>query len=219
MILERFWSTRFALVNNSSSIWLHLYEKHFTAEEIRDLLAFYDSPVGKKLATAYPRLVLDSMNLGEKWGRDSGEPIMKNLIVRLDAKGYFSLPRIPPKPATQPRSILDSKKDESTGRIAQDDANTVFRVGNGVTAPTVLYKIDPEYSEEAHEAKINGTVVLYLEVDTTGNARNVRVVKGLGLGLDEKATEAVMKWRFKPGLKDGRPVVTAAHIEVKFSWR
>lgn len=92
----------------------------------------------------------------------------------------------------------------------------VYRVGGGVTAPAVLYKIDPEYSEEARKAKYSGTVVLYIEVDQTGHARNLRVVKGIGLGLDEKAIEAVNKWRFKPGLKDGKPVVVAAHIEVNF---
>src|SRR5438876_7929718 len=92
----------------------------------------------------------------------------------------------------------------------------VYRVGGGVTAPAVLYKIDPEYSEEARKAKYSGTVVLYIEVDQTGHAKNLRVVKGIGLGLDEKALEAVSKWRFKPGLKDGKAVVVEAHIEVNF---
>ena len=91
-----------------------------------------------------------------------------------------------------------------------------YRVGGGVSAPTVLFKIDPEYSEEARKAKYSGTVVLYIEVDQTGHARNLKVVKGIGLGLDEKAIEAVNKWRFKPGLKDGKPVTVAAHIEVNF---
>ncbi|MGH9719424.1 MAG: energy transducer TonB [Bryobacteraceae bacterium] len=92
----------------------------------------------------------------------------------------------------------------------------VFRVGGGVSAPVPLYKVDPEYSEEARKAKYSGTVVLYIEVDTAGKARNLRVVKGIGLGLDEKAIEAVNKWKFKPGLRDGRPVVVAAHVEVNF---
>jgi TonB family protein len=92
----------------------------------------------------------------------------------------------------------------------------IYRVGGGVSAPAVLYKIDPEYSEEARKAKYSGTVILYIEVDQSGHARNLRVVKGIGLGLDEKAIEAVNKWRFKPGMKDGKPVVVAAHIEVNF---
>ena len=92
----------------------------------------------------------------------------------------------------------------------------VYRVGGGVSAPAVLYKVDPEYSEEARKAKYSGTVLLYIEVDQTGHARNLRVVKGIGLGLDEKAIEAVNKWRFKPGMKDGKPVAVAAQIEVNF---
>jgi protein TonB len=92
----------------------------------------------------------------------------------------------------------------------------VFKVGGGVTAPTLLYKVEPEYSEEARKAKYQGTVVLYVEVDPSGKAVNPKVIRSLGLGLDEKALEAVRKWKFKPGYKDGKPVTVAATIEVNF---
>jgi periplasmic protein TonB len=92
----------------------------------------------------------------------------------------------------------------------------VFRVGGGVTAPVPLYRPEPEYSEEARKAKYQGTVVLYVEVDATGKPRNLRVVRSLGLGLDEKALEAVGKWKFRPGYKDGKPVTVAATVEVNF---
>ena len=92
----------------------------------------------------------------------------------------------------------------------------VFRVGGGVSAPVLLYKKEPEYSEEARKAKYQGTVVLYVEVDPSGKAVNMRVVRSLGLGLDEKAMEAVKRWKFKPGAKDGKPVTVAATIEVNF---
>jgi len=92
----------------------------------------------------------------------------------------------------------------------------VFKVGGGVTAPSLLYKVEPEYSEEARKAKYQGTVVLYVEVDPNGHAVNPRVIRSLGLGLDEKAMEAVRKWRFKPGYKDGHAVTVAAQIEVNF---
>jgi TonB family protein len=92
----------------------------------------------------------------------------------------------------------------------------VFRVGGGVTAPSLLYKVEPEYSEEARKAKYQGTVLLYVEVDPSGHATNIRVARSLGLGLDEKAIEAVKKWKFAPGRKDGRPVTVAATIEVNF---
>ena len=92
----------------------------------------------------------------------------------------------------------------------------VYRAGNGVTKPELLKKVEPEYSEEARKAKYQGTVVLYVEVDPSGKAINPRVVRSLGLGLDEKAIEAVRKWKFKPGYKDGKPVTVAATIEVNF---
>jgi protein TonB len=92
----------------------------------------------------------------------------------------------------------------------------VYRIGGGVSAPTLIYKIEPEYSEEARKAKHQGTVVLYIVVDDKGMPQNLKVIRPIGLGLDEKAIEAVTKWRFKPGLKDGRPVAVAATIEVNF---
>ncbi len=92
----------------------------------------------------------------------------------------------------------------------------VYRAGGGVTAPALLYKVEPEYSEEARKAKFQGTVVLYVEVDPAGRAVNARIIQSLGLGLDEKAMDAIKKWRFRPGYKDGKPVTVAAMIEVNF---
>jgi len=92
----------------------------------------------------------------------------------------------------------------------------VFRVGGGVSNPTVISKVDPEYSEEARKAKYSGTVRLSVVVDATGHARDIRVVKSLGMGLDEKAVEAVGKWKFKPGMKSGQAVNVQATIEVNF---
>ena len=92
----------------------------------------------------------------------------------------------------------------------------MFRVGGGVSAPKKIFDPEPEYSEEARKAKYQGTVVLYIEVDPTGKATNIRVQRSLGLGLDEKAVEAVKKWRFSPGKKDGKAVTVAATIEVNF---
>ena len=86
----------------------------------------------------------------------------------------------------------------------------------GISAPTLLRKVEPEYSEAARAAKYQGTVVLYIEVEPDGVARNIRVIRGLGLGLDEKAIEAIRQWKFKPGMKDGQPVTVAATVEVNF---
>jgi len=91
-----------------------------------------------------------------------------------------------------------------------------FRVGGGVSAPALLRKVEPEYSEEARKAKYQGTVQLAVEVWPDGRAHNIRVIRSLGLGLDEKAIEAVQKWTFAPGKKDGQPVKVQATIEVNF---
>jgi TonB family protein len=92
----------------------------------------------------------------------------------------------------------------------------VYRAGNGVSKPELIHKVEPEYSEEARKAKFQGVVTLYIVVDQNGNAINAKVMKGLGLGLDEKALEAVKQWKFKPGYKDGKPVAVAATVEVNF---
>jgi TonB family protein len=91
-----------------------------------------------------------------------------------------------------------------------------YRIGGGVSQPTLISKVEPEYSEEARKAKWQGTVVLQLVVDEHGMPQQMRVTRSLGLGLDQKAMEAVAKWRFKPGLKDGKPVPVIATIEVNF---
>jgi TonB family protein len=92
----------------------------------------------------------------------------------------------------------------------------VFRVGGGVSAPKVTYQPDPEYSEEARKAKYQGVCVLSLIVGPDGKPRDVKVARSLGLGLDEKAIEAVNQWKFEPAQKDGKPVAVAINVEVTF---
>jgi TonB family protein len=109
-----------------------------------------------------------------------------------------------------------SVKQSAAPRPPLGPEETVSAIGNGVSAPAVMSKVDPEYSEEARAAKLSGTVRLSVVVDKEGVARNIRVVNSLGSGLDEKAIEAVSQWRFRPGQKDGQPVNVRATIEVNF---
>ena len=93
----------------------------------------------------------------------------------------------------------------------------VYRVGrDGVTAPKLVHRVEPEYSEEARKSKWQGFVRLEIEVWPDGRPHNLRVVRSLGLGLDEKAIEAAAQWRFVPGRRDGAPVKTLASVEVNF---
>lgn len=92
----------------------------------------------------------------------------------------------------------------------------VFHVGGGVSPPRVIYQVDPEFSEEARKAKYQGTCTLMLVVDASGRPTNIRVASSLGMGLDEKAIEAVKNWRFEPSQKDGHPVRVEIAVEVEF---
>jgi TonB family protein len=85
-----------------------------------------------------------------------------------------------------------------------------------VSAPRALYAPDPEYSEEARKAKYQGTLVLWMIVGADGRPRDIRVARSLGMGLDEKALEAVRTWRFEPAHKDGKPVAVQINVEVIF---
>jgi TonB family protein len=92
----------------------------------------------------------------------------------------------------------------------------IYRIGGDVLAPVLVSKIEPEYSEEARKAKYQGVVVLAVVVDPQGIPRDIKVIRPLGLGLDQKAVEAVQHWRFRPGTKNGKPVNVSATVEVSF---
>jgi periplasmic protein TonB len=84
------------------------------------------------------------------------------------------------------------------------------------TSPSVLWKTEPPYTEEARRAKLQGTVVLLIEINTHGQAQNIRLVRSLGLGLDERAVETVGTWKFRPAYRDGKAVTTTATVELNF---
>jgi TonB family protein len=84
------------------------------------------------------------------------------------------------------------------------------------SGPVVIHKVAPEYSDEAMKATYQGTVMLEVAVDQAGRVVSMAVRRSLGLGLDQKARDAVTQWRFRPQVKDGRPVVSRALIAVRF---
>jgi protein TonB len=91
-----------------------------------------------------------------------------------------------------------------------------MHIGGSVRAPVLTFSVEPEFSEEARKAKFSGNVLVYFVVDENGNPTHVRVMRGVGMGLDEKAVEAVRQYKFKPGMKDGKPVKVEMAIEVNF---
>lgn len=90
------------------------------------------------------------------------------------------------------------------------------RIGGGVSAPVLIYSVEPEFSEEARKAKVAGNVLVNLWVDTNGLPSHVRVIRGVGMGLDEKAVEAVKQYKFRPAMEGGKPVLVELNVEVNF---
>ena len=92
----------------------------------------------------------------------------------------------------------------------------VYHVGGGVSAPRPIYDPDPEYSDEARKAKFQGSVILVATIGPDGRPRDLHVMRSLGMGLDQKALDAVQKWRFAPAMKGNNPVSVQISIEVAF---
>jgi protein TonB len=92
----------------------------------------------------------------------------------------------------------------------------VMQVGNGVQPPKLIYSVDPEFSDEARKAKFQGTSVVSLVVDPQGMPQDIQILRALGMGLDEKAVEAVKQYRFKPAMYHGKPVAVQIDVVVDF---
>jgi len=118
-----------------------------------------------------------------------------------------------PQESSAPATVPDVQTNPSGGGIG---AGEVYRVGGKVSPPKALYAPDPEYSDTALRAKLQGIVVLWLVVDKNGNPQQIKVQRSLEKGLDEKAVEAVKKWHFKPSMKDGQPVAVMINVEINF---
>ena len=105
---------------------------------------------------------------------------------------------------------------QSGANEAQPSQGSVLRIGNGVAPPKVILQTAPEFSDAARRAKCQGTSTLSLVVDKTGQARNIRISRPLGAGLDQKAVETISRWQFSPATRVGEPVNVEIAVEVDF---
>lgn len=92
----------------------------------------------------------------------------------------------------------------------------VMSVGAGVSAPVLIHQVQPEFTDEARQAKLEGTVEIQLIVNAYGNPENIVIVRHLGMGLDQKAIDAVRQYRFKPAVFQGHPVAVRLMVDVGF---
>ncbi|HVN92104.1 MAG TPA: TonB family protein [Terracidiphilus sp.] len=92
----------------------------------------------------------------------------------------------------------------------------IMSVGGGVSAPEVIHSVQPQFTAEARSQNHQGVVAVQLIVDSQGSPQDVRVVRSLGMGLDEEAIAAVKQYRFKPAMYEGHPVAVQMVIDVDF---
>jgi TonB family protein len=111
---------------------------------------------------------------------------------------------------------LRTEIGQRSAAVQRSSQVTSYHVGGGVTPPQLVSKVEPVYSEEARIAKYQGTVLVSTVIGTDGSAQSMRVVRGLGLGLDDEALKAIAQWKFTPGSRNGGPVPVQATIEVNF---
>lgn len=102
---------------------------------------------------------------------------------------------------------------KASGWQAEDD---IVKLVPGVTPPTLLRKVEPQYSDDARNARVQGTILFQIVIDELGFPTDIVVLSPLGFGLDEKALEAVSQWRFEPASRNGKPVKCFAQVEVNF---
>jgi TonB family protein len=112
-------------------------------------------------------------------------------------------------------ALIDIDFNLASAPPAEFDEAT--RVGAGVSAPTVLQRVQPQYTDEARAAGLQGTVVLQAIIGTTGMAKVLKVVKPMDMGLTESAIDAIQQWKFKPATRNGKEVAVAVNIEINFN--
>jgi TonB family protein len=130
------------------------------------------------------------------------------LLIALVVFGIFAL--------TSPATAQDSNGSAPAQQSADLTARGVYKIGGDVSAPVLIHSVEPQYPDNIDETTVTGTVQVTIWVDKNGNPSHVRVTRGLGMGLDEKAIVAVHQYRYKPAMKDGKPVMVELNVEVKF---
>jgi TonB family protein len=124
--------------------------------------------------------------------------------------------RRPAEPDVSQKKKPAKKKKQASLDEAADRLRRTFEITEDIEPPVPLDQPRPEYSAEAREHKHEGVVVLRVEVGPDGRVSSATVQNPLGMGLDEKAQEAVRQWVYKPALKDGRPVAVQFDLSINF---
>lgn len=196
----------------SSNLYHQRGLAYIRANDLHSALADFDAAIQRSpnFSEAYNSRASARDANGDREGADADRQRYQQLKSSAQPPASNSPLPVTPLPYASSTAVPNSAPPNTTL------ANGVYRAGNGVSKPVLVHKVEPEYSEAARKARLGGVVVLYIVIDERGHPVNPRVMTSLGSGLDEKAIEAVLKWRFEPGKKDGKPVSVAVTVEVNF---
>jgi hypothetical protein len=162
-------------------------------------------------------------------GLDSSENVASAPPIAVADKPFAATPAV----QQDNESIASSGTTTPSNQGAEVGTNGVHKIGGAVSAPVLIYSVEPEFTQQAREAKVGGSVLVNCWVGTDGLPSHVHAIRamyvdkdghassgplsaGNGLGLDEKAVEAVQKYKFKPAMENGEPVLVELNVEVNF---
>lgn len=142
--------------------------------------------------------------------------------------GYWSVAEVPISATSVP--VLEEERPESSSEASEEKAEAdvardpwagdpstwPLHFTGEMTRPEIIHQVEPVYTKVAFRARVEGTSILQLVIDEEGNVIHARILRGLPLGLDKAAIEAVEQWRFKPATLEGRPVKVAYNVQVTF---
>jgi TonB family protein len=184
-----------------------IYAERFTTEELRQILEFESSPVGQKLRSSEATMLAEIQPQMVAWSRSTGQEVTRQILTEH------------PEWANE---IAERRQKQNAQALAtmpagDERANEAIHWNTrDVQPPQIISKSEPQYSEDGLKAKTEGSVGLSITVGVDGAARDIKVVRPLGQGLDEKAIEAVRTWHWKPAMKGGVAIATRATVEVNF---
>lgn len=169
------------------------------ASEIRPLaqkaLQLYTQAAAEKSNTA---LALEILSSVPDPGADPGEAVAMSAQAK----------------ALRSQIIEDLQAQTRAGSVFPE--TPPYRIGQGLTAPVPRERPEPSYTDPARLARRQGAVLVSIVIDEQGKARNLKIVRGLGFGLDESAYDAISRWQFEPALLNGVPVSVTANVELNF---
>lgn len=185
---------------------------------------------GQRLFFVYSPRLQSMVDIDSFYGRSLSKETRDEINDRRKVIVFVRAEIVEPEQALKAIQRIIAKEDEfdsllpetwndafsDTRRIDPPLKQTIYKVGNGVKAPKLLYNGDPEYTDIARRVKFQGVVLLTVIVGESGSADVIRIHHPLGLGLDEAAVAAVRRWKFQPAEKDGNPVAVQVSIEVSF---